>query len=265
MWAKNENEKQVVLASFDKTMINYSSAEDVTKLIKMVTKWRIMLGLSKDMSEEELKMNVQFIKSNYPKYTIKDIDIAINYSLQGRLNVNVEPYGTFSPLYISKILNAYGAHAEEVINEALKEKKQAERRMESEKKVLPYEEQIKNRKEYIKWFADKMKTTKTYIGDFDNVLWNLLHKNNLLQINEKWSAEASEYADGQIIMENESDWYRKFYNRLTLDEKKMDVKTRREIYGRFYILQKFFLQITNIEEWLSQFTNEKLIAPRKTN
>lgn len=246
-------------------MSNYSSAEDVTKLIKMVTKWRIMLGLSKDMSEEELKMNVQFIKSNYPKYTIKDIDLAINYSLQGRLNVNVEPYGTFSPLYISKILNAYGAHAEEVINEAIKEKRQAERRMASEKQVIPYDEQIKNRKEYIQWFGEKIKTTKTYIGDFDNVLWNLLQKNNLLQMNEKWSSEASEYADGQIIMENESDVYRKFYNRLTVDEKKVEMKKRREMYGRFYILQKFFLQIPDVQSWLNEFTNEKLVAPPKTN
>ena len=82
----------------------------------MVTKWRIMLGLSKEMSEEELKINVQFIKSNYQKFTLKDIDIAINWSLQGKLGVTVEPYGAFSPLYISRILNAYGAKAEDMIN-----------------------------------------------------------------------------------------------------------------------------------------------------
>jgi len=37
--------------------------------------------------------------------------------------VNVEPYGTFSPLYISRILNAYGAKAEDMINDIMQRRK----------------------------------------------------------------------------------------------------------------------------------------------
>ena len=157
VWTRNSVEKEVVLAAYGKQIGNYTTTEDLTKLIGMVTKWRIMLGLSKEMSEEELKINVQFIKTNYPKFTLKDIDIAINWSLQGKLGVTVEPYGAFSPLYISRILNAYGAKSEEMINEVLQRKKLEARLQASEKTVLTYDESVKQRREYIVWFINKIK------------------------------------------------------------------------------------------------------------
>ena len=120
------------------------------------------------MSEEELKINVQFIKTNYPKFTLKDIDIAINWSLQGNLDVNVEPYGAFSPLYISRILNAYGAKSEQMINEVIQRKRLESRLQASEKTVMTYEESVKVRRNYIIWFIKKIKAENKILDYFDN-------------------------------------------------------------------------------------------------
>ena len=263
VWTRNSVEKEVVLAAYDKQLGNYTTAEDITKLIGMVTKWRIMLGLSKDMSEEELKINVQFIKSNYQKFTLKDIDIAINWSLQGRLGVTVEPYGAFSPLYISRILNAYGAKAEDMINEIMQRRKMESRLQAAEKTVLTYEETITQRRNYVVWFIDKIKTDNKYLGDFDNIMWDFLTKYNLIKVNEKWTEEASEFADGEILRENMDEGYAKFYDKLQFNDKKVEMKKRREMYGRYYLLKKFCQTIDNPVEWISKYEDSMLIAPPK--
>lgn len=263
VWTRNSLEKEVVLAAYDKQLSNYSTAEDITKLIAMVTKWRIMLGLSKEMSEEELKINVQFIKTNYQKFTLKDIDIAINWSLQGKLGVNVEPYGTFSPLYISRILNAYGAKAEDMINDIMQRRKLEARLQAAEKIVLTYEETITQRRNYIVWFIDKIKTENKYLGDFDNIMWDFLTKYNLIKVDEKWTEQASEFADGEILRENMDEGYAKFYDKLQFNDKKVEMKKRREMYGRYYLLKKFCQTINNPEEWISGYEDKMLIAPPK--
>jgi hypothetical protein len=264
VWTRNSVEKEVVLAAYDKQLGNYTTAEDITKLIGMVTKWRIMLGLSKEMSEEELKINVQFIKSNYQKFTLKDIDIAINWSLQGKLGVTVEPYGAFSPLYISRILNAYGAKAEDMINEIMQRRKMEARLQASEKTVLTYEETIKQRRNYVVWFINKIKTENKYLGDFDNIMWDFVTKYNLIKVSEKWTEEASEFADGEILRENMDEGYAKFYDKLQFNDKKIEMKKRREMYGRYYLLKKFCATIENPEEWISKYEDSMLIAPPKS-
>lgn len=263
VWTRNSSEKEVVLATFGKSLGNFTKPEDLTKLIGIVTKWRIMLGLSKEMSEEELKINVQFIKTNYPKFTLKDIEIAINWSLQGNLKVNVEPFGNFSPLYISRILNAYGAKSEQLINEVIQRKRLESRLQASEKTVMTYEESVKVRREYIVWFINKIKSDNKYVGDFDNIMWDFVTKYNLIKVNEKWTEEASDYADGEILRENMDEGYAKFHDKLSLPDKKIEMKKRREMYGRYYLLKKYFDTVEKPENWILRYEDSMLIAPPK--
>lgn len=263
IWTRNSIEKEVVLAAYGKQLGNYTTTDDLTKLIAMVTKWRIMLGLSRDMSEEELKINVQFVKTNYPKFTLKDVDIAINWSLQGKLGVTVEPYGSFSPLYISRILNAYGEKSEEMINEVLQRKKLEARLQAAEKTVLTYEEKVKQRRDYIVWFINKIKIENKYLGDFDNIMWDFVTKYNLITINEKWTEEASEFADGEILRENMDEKYAQFNQSLNFDDKKMEMKKRREMYGRYFLLKKYFTTIENSVNWISQYEDHMLLISFK--
>ena len=94
-FTRNETEKRFLSSLNDKTIEHYKTKEDYTRLIQVVTKWRIMLGLSKDISEEELKINVQFIKNSYGKLTAKEIELAIDLSLQGYLVETQSPIEIF--------------------------------------------------------------------------------------------------------------------------------------------------------------------------
>ena len=65
------------------------------------------LGIREKMSDEELIINMNFLKESYPNITLEDVRLAIKYSLNGTLGMNPETFGSFSPLYISKVINAY--------------------------------------------------------------------------------------------------------------------------------------------------------------
>jgi hypothetical protein len=177
--------------------------------------------------------------------------------------VTVEPYGTFSPLYISRILNAYGAKAEDMINEIMQRKRLESRLQAAEKTVLTYEETVTQRRNYVVWFIDKIKSENKYLGDFDNIMWDFLTKYNLIKVNEKWTEEASEFADGEILRENMDEGYAKFYDKLQFNDKKVEMKKRREMYGRYYLLKKFCDTIKNPAEWISGYEDKMLIAPPK--
>jgi len=261
--AKNDDERKLVRALLDKPLANFEGKEDFAKLIAVVTKWRIMIGLSKEMSAEELKLNVAFIKENYPKFTLKDIDLAMNWSLQGRLDVNAEPYGQFSPLYISKILNAYGTKSSETINELRKRQLQQERETNTQENLSP-EEKLKQRKKWIIYYAEKVRTTDNYIGDYDNTIWTFLTRNNLLNPNDLSLKEASKYADMEIAKDNSERSTKVLFKAMNVTEQGLDIQKRREMYGRYYVMRSFFRKIPNINEWILSFDNQKIL-PSKTN
>jgi len=82
--------------------ISQSNIED---LLKVVSQWRMMIGISDKDFSEEIALNTKFIYQNFAHLTIAEIQLAYNLSILGKLD-NVEFYGTFSPMYISKVLNS---------------------------------------------------------------------------------------------------------------------------------------------------------------
>lgn len=262
-WTANPTDKSIILAAADKQFQYFTTSEDMTRLIAVVTKWRIMLGLSKDMTEDELKINCKFIKDSYPKGTIKDVEMAINMSLRGSLDVNPEPYGSFAPLYISRILNAYMAYSEQVINKMLEIKRREERRLANEPKKQSYEERIVSRRDYIIWWGTKVQHSNTYLADFDSIMWNFLTRNNLIKSDSALLADASEFADNEIVKENMDVSFKKIFDKMSLADKQEDTKKRREMYGRYFMMKKFFQQIIDVKKWLVPFDDSKLLGYSK--
>ena len=147
-------------------------------LVVVITMWRNYLGIREQMTMEEISMNIQHIKNNYSDFTLEMINLAIKYSLTGELNVEVKPYGAFSPLYISSILNEYRQYTIQIkvkVNEKLKREK------EKEQLNIQYteEQKIKNRLMYLEYYRDMV--SKEILRDFKNIMWNFLSSNNLAQ------------------------------------------------------------------------------------
>ena len=69
------------------------------KLIDIVSKWRMYIGMPKNDVSEELIIVAQYIYENYPNITIAEIDLAVNLSISQKLK-DSEFHGYFSPMYV---------------------------------------------------------------------------------------------------------------------------------------------------------------------
>lgn len=256
-WIRTEDEKQIYLASFDKKLNEFKTKEDKLELIKAITSWRLHLGIREKMTDEELIINLTFIKDSYPNITIQDIRLAIRFSLNGTLNVNPETFGSFSPLYISKIINSYQDYKKEQIIGINARKKYFEV---VNKKEPPqtYSDKLQSRKEYIKWFYKQITLTDSYVADFSSSMWDLLNRKNLLSPeNIDWE-DAEEKAE-ILTNKNVYSTFAKFMANMKPDEKEEEKKRLKEMYGRFYLMKQFFLKVTDIDMWIDGFSDEDIL------
>jgi hypothetical protein len=74
-WITNDTEKDIYIAQYEKKITHFQSNNEVNELLKVVTTWRLHLGIREDATKEENVLNVNFIRENYRQYTLKDIAI----------------------------------------------------------------------------------------------------------------------------------------------------------------------------------------------
>jgi len=86
---------------------DFKSNDDVGYLIDALGKWRFSIGISHELSEAELKINIEHIFKNYGMLNLHDIESAKDMMITDDLNVDNRHFQEFSPMYISKALNAY--------------------------------------------------------------------------------------------------------------------------------------------------------------
>ena len=103
--------KGFVMQNFIKnnTKINNVFEKDIKNNLKEFTL------IDNKKSDIHFIITKKFIRENFNELNLVDIDQAINLSLKGDLEVDVEHYQNFTPLYISKILKAYKEYRGKVI------------------------------------------------------------------------------------------------------------------------------------------------------
>jgi hypothetical protein len=73
-----------------------------------------LIGLTRLPDKMELDIIEDYIRTTYPHFTINEFRIAFKMAVQGRFDCNTDHFEKFSPKYISQIMNAYKAKANEV-------------------------------------------------------------------------------------------------------------------------------------------------------
>ena len=256
-WIRNDEEKQIVLSNDDKKLSEFTSKQDKVNLIKSITSWRLHLGIREKMSEEELIINMNFLKESYPKISLEDIRLAIKYSLNGTLDVNPEAFGSFSPLYISKVINAYLTYKREELN-AIQSRKNYHEFINKKEPELTYAEKVWERKNFIKWYAIRIKQEDKYIGDYGHRVWTLLNDKGLITPENIDMEDAEEKAE---ILKNRNFYstFAKAMANMNPVEKEEEAKRLKEMYGRYYIMKQFFAKVTDIDMWIRQFSDEDIL------
>jgi hypothetical protein len=198
-WIKSEAEKEIYLANYSRKISEFSDdINDVAELVKVLTEWRMHLGIKDDITASELQFCAKFIKDEYGNFSIEKIKLAVKYSLKGELKCDIKPYGAFSPLYISTILNAYTNYSRKIEHGIMKEKERLELKKVNEPKVLTAIEQIESRRSYLNWYTNRIANNEPYLPDYNNVMWNYLTKNGFLDPKNMERRSCRKYAEIQL-------------------------------------------------------------------
>jgi hypothetical protein len=261
-WINSDTEKELYLAQYEKKIAHFQTNDEVNNLLKVVTTWRIYLGIREEASKEENVLNVNFIRENYKNFTLADIELAYKYALTGKLEVDAEAYGKFSPLYISKILNAYGFYCEKMMTEILKRKREHESRMRQLPVHESYEERVDNRKKSIVWYYHQLRSSYKYVGDYGSVVWTFLTRNNILNAQNIDFEIAKEEAK-KMRMAHTLNVFARVLEKMTTEERQKEYDTLDEMYGKYFVMQQYFGKVDNIDEWIKQFTDEQFIPKKK--
>lgn len=261
-WINSDIEKELYLAQYEKKIAHFQTNDEVNNLLKVVTTWRIYLGIREEASKEENVLNVNFIRENYKNFTLADIELAYKYALTGKLEVDAEAYGKFSPLYISKILNAYGFYCEKMMTEILKRKREHESRMRQLPVHESYDERVENRKKSIVWYYHQLRSSYKYVGDYGSVVWTFLTRNNIVNATNIDFEIAKEEAKKMRIAHT-LNIFARVLEKMTTEERQKEYDTLDEMYGKYFVMQQFFTKVDNIDEWLKQFTDEQFIPKKK--
>lgn len=225
-----------------KRISQFQSNDEVKPLIDIVGKWRFFIGVKEELTQEELFMNVTFIRENFGELNLLDINEAMNLSIKGVLNVDVEHYQAFTPLYISKILNAYKKYKGEIIVDIGNQIKTIEN-----KPTKPTSEQLINlTKENLKT-QFKERDSKAF-SDYGSVLYDFIKKNKLVLFTKELVNEAMEYGKKQVLQGTRDSAYADVINNTTTKLKNARNKKEFNIRqnARNYVVKK----------WLNTFDEE---------
>ena len=195
----NSQEQKIVLGSLEKKIEEFTN-EDFKSLHKLLLKWGKFIGLKEAPDDEQMFMLVVFVKDNFTKMSLAEITNAFNLAIAGVLNINVEHYNSFSPIYISKIFNAYLEHKKEVMYKMHKlEEEEAQK--ERDKPLTEEELEQKNKDNAIMVF--KQYQAEKTVPDYGYVIYDYLIGKKLINFNKEEKTEILAEAKRRAIEDGE--------------------------------------------------------------
>jgi len=256
-WIKTTDEKEIYIAKHGKEL-QYFKNEDMNALYKTLVQWIYTLGLTNKVAENDIIALTTTTKDLFPNITLKEISLAIKLSLQNKLSVDVECYGNFSPLYISKILNSYLDYSQETMQNINWRKKSYDNMLPPPKDERTYEQKVESTKKVILFYSDWVKTKDTYVGDYNNVIWEFLKRLGKLDPTKVNLEEAEQWADDRIKLESITT-QAKVFSKLSYEKKENEFKKFRKLYGRYFVMKKIFREIENVQDWLDNIDNKQIL------
>jgi len=254
-YVENQEEYNFNLAFYNRTIKQYSNNEHIDTLIGLLAKWRWMSGVSASNQDEdeiaqELALISKFVITNYPNLTLEEISLAIDLSLTEKLDCDVKTYNTFTPMYVSRILNAYKQYKFELYNKLKQKETLAKQKIENEKKLSP-QEKMDATIDLINYFYEQYNSSGE-VNDLFNTVYSFLKRTNNIKINKQLIDEAMIYGT-----EKANALFNKQYDVL-FNKNKFDTDYWQKHHARNYCVSKLFSKI-KIEELISKIKLEDFV------
>ena len=202
----SSQEQKIVLGSLEKKIKDFEN-EDFKSLHKLLLKWGKFIGLKEAPDDEQMFMLVVFVKESFTQMSLAEITNSFNLAISGTLNINVEHYNSFSPIYISKIFNAYLEYKKEVMYKFHKLEEE-EARNQRERPLSVEEIEEKNKENAIMVFT-QYQAEKT-IPDYGYLIYDYLIEKNLINFTKEektsilYEAKRMAISDGERHLESDA-------------------------------------------------------------
>lgn len=151
-WIRGETEAIIYQSNQCRQLAKYEEQEQKLKLTDLLLEWRIMVGITETVSNNEMNFNINWLREEYSEWTCEKIRLAYRAAIKGILDVDVKPYGKMSLLYISSILNAY-AEWENPKYRSIVYRKSEYDRLQKERV-----EALESRRKYIKYYLENLES-----------------------------------------------------------------------------------------------------------
>lgn len=171
-----------------KRIKDFNENEELEPLIDLLGTWRFYAGVREELTQDEIHMNLTFVRENFSELNLVDIKEAIDLSLKGKLQVDVEHYQSFTPIYISRILTAYKKYRGSVI---VKIRKELETIENNKPKQFSDNEKLKLAKDNLQVLYESKDSDSFY--DYGSVAYNFIKKNKLVRFTKELVDEAMKF------------------------------------------------------------------------
>lgn len=227
-FCQTKEQHDLVKSISNSVAINQCNIED---LLKVVSQWRMFIGISDKDFSEEIALNTKFIFQNFNYLTIAEIQLAYNLSILGKLD-NVEFYGTFSPMYISKVLNSYLYYRKmELADTVRKKEKHDQEQLEVQNKPTPEQQAELTKEIFIDFYKEWQ--DKGEINDVFNICYNFLRKHKIINPDKDEISFAVVWGKDKAAL-IKSKVYKPF------DSYRLDIDKEEKRWARNWCVQNYF-------------------------
>lgn len=246
-YCANKDEYEVLIA-LKNTPIAKIENNAKEQIIDIVAKWKWMVGVNSSNQDEnevamELAMISNFIQNNYSFLTPQELNTCIELSLTNKLDVDVKTYNSFSPMYVSRILNAYVDYRKVVFNQVTERKNKENLQIQLDSPVTA-EFKMSEMIDLIRYIHQQYIETGK-VNDVFNVLYNYFKRTNRIVLDKLIIEEAMSYGKKEMEIHLHETYGLPLKSR---EAPNTDLITKR--FARNYCVHKYF-QTLNLENLIS--------------
>ena len=89
------------------TKLRDCKGQELKQLSLQLPKFAVICGIREPLTDEINTFTVKFLKENYKDLSVEEIELAFIKYIRGDLNDSINPFGIFSPKFISDVLKDY--------------------------------------------------------------------------------------------------------------------------------------------------------------
>lgn len=245
-WVKNPDELAIAKTVSEKKISQFDK-KDMADLVAVMGQWRLLLGVTSEVTDAELIFICQFVYDNFGRFTISDIKMAMNWAISGKLDIGFVSQKTISAFYISKCLNTYEELKARIINDLAYKREKHENQLSIEaSKNATQEQKATIHKEYLVSMYNSYKNNGV-INDYGDFIYKWMKQESILAPNNQDVTDALAAAQDRLLKERKAD--SSIANKLKPDDKSDEEKKKR--FAREFLVMRIF-ERNDIIELLKQ-------------